>query len=123
MSLLRREQEAKLALIESIAHSQQALARILDSVASVSAHSEVSARSLAENIRLLSRYQEEMSRMVTGIRLARIQHGEPGTPWLKDPGYAIRMVRNIQEECSHVKEEKNTSENEKNSACPRSPSA
>lgn len=71
MSLMRREQEAKLALIESIAHSQQALARILDSVASVSAHSEVSARSLAENIRLLSRYQEEMSRMVTGIRLAR----------------------------------------------------
>ncbi|MFE6077790.1 hypothetical protein ACFVQB_25310 [Paenibacillus sp. NPDC057886] len=99
MSLLRREQEAKLSLIESIAHSQQALARILDSVASVSAHSEVSARSLAENIRLLSRYQEEMSRMVTGIQLARIQHGEPGLPWLKDPGYAIRMVRNIQEEC------------------------
>ncbi|MDN4604532.1 hypothetical protein B2I21_14100 [Chryseobacterium mucoviscidosis] len=99
MSLLRREQEAKLSLIESIAHSQQALARILDSVASVSAHSEVSARSLAENIRLLSRYQEEMSRMVTGIRLAQIQHGEPGEPWLKDPGYAIRMVRNIQEEC------------------------
>ncbi|KOY13931.1 hypothetical protein [Paenibacillus xylanivorans] len=99
MSLLRREQEAKLALIESIAHSQQALARILDSVASVSAHSEVSARSLAENIRLLSRYQEEMSRMVTGIQLAQIQHGEPGTPWLKDSGYAIRMVRNIQEEC------------------------
>ncbi|MDR9748929.1 hypothetical protein [Paenibacillus taichungensis] len=99
MSLLRREQEAKLSLIESIAHSQQALARILDSVASVSAHSEVSARSLAENIRLLSRYQEEMSRMVTGIRLARIQHGKPGVPWLKDPGYAIRMVRNIQEEC------------------------
>lgn len=99
MSLLRREQEAKLSLIESIAHSQQALARILDSVASVSAHSEVSARSLAENIRLLSRYQEEMSRMVTGIQLARIQQGEPGVPWLKEPGYAIRMVRNIQEEC------------------------
>ncbi|MBT2283514.1 hypothetical protein MHB43_26230 [Paenibacillus sp. FSL H8-0317] len=99
MSLMRREQEAKLALIESIAHSQQALARILDSVASVTAHSEVSARSLAENIRLLSRYQEEMSRMVTGIRLARIQHGEPGLPWLKDPGCAIRIVRDIQEEC------------------------
>ncbi|WP_458123910.1 hypothetical protein [Paenibacillus sp. Z3-2] len=99
MSLMRREQEAKLALIESIAHSQEALARILDSVASVTAHSEVSARSLAENIRLLSRYQEEMSRMVTGIRLARIQHGEPGLPWLKDPGCAIRIVRDIQEEC------------------------
>lgn len=98
MSLLRREQEAKLALIESIAHSQQALARILDSVASVSAHSEVSARNLAENIRLLSRYQEEMSRMATGIRLARIRYGEPGVPWLKHPDYAIRIVRDLQEE-------------------------
>ncbi|MEO2206307.1 hypothetical protein ABGV42_21540 [Paenibacillus pabuli] len=99
MSLLQREQEVKLALIESIAHSQHALARILDSVASVTAHSEVSARNLAENIRLLSRYQEEMSRMVTGIRLARIQQGEPGLPWLKDPEYAVRIVRDLQEEC------------------------
>lgn len=99
MSLLQREQEVKLALIESIAHSQQALARILDSVASVSSHSEVSARNLAENIRLLSRYQEEMTRMVTGIRLSRIRHGEPGLPWLKDPGCAIRAAGDLQEEC------------------------
>ncbi|WP_342552607.1 hypothetical protein [Paenibacillus sp. FSL R7-0652] len=99
MSLMQREQEVKLALIESIAHSQQALARILDSVASVSSHSEVSARSLAENIRLLSRYQEEMSRMVTGIRLTRIRYGEPGLPWLKDPGCAIRAAGDLQEEC------------------------
>lgn len=99
MNLLRREQEVKLALIESIAHSQEALARILDSVASVSAISEMSARSIAENIRLLSRYQEEMSCMVTGIRLARIQQGEPSVPWLKEPGYAVRIVPGIQEEC------------------------
>jgi len=99
MSLLQREQEVKLALIESIAHSQQALARILDSVASVSSHSEVSARSLAENIRLLSRYQEEMSRMITGIRLARIRHGEPSLPWLKDPGCVVRTAGDLQEEC------------------------
>ncbi|PYE48301.1 hypothetical protein HUB98_11315 [Paenibacillus barcinonensis] len=99
MSLLQREQEVKLALIESIAHSQQALARILDSVASVSSHSEVSARSLAENIRLLSRYQEEMSRMVTGIRLSRIRYGAPGLPWLKDPACVIRATGDLQEEC------------------------
>ncbi|MCK6076169.1 hypothetical protein [Paenibacillus silvae] len=99
MSLLQREREVKLALIESIAHSQQALARILDSVASVSSHSEVSARSLAENIRLLSRYQEEMSRMVTGVRLSRISYGEPGLPWLKDPACVIRAAGDLQEEC------------------------
>ncbi|GIO66206.1 hypothetical protein VQ056_16505 [Paenibacillus sp. JTLBN-2024] len=82
MSLFVREQEAKLELIASIARSQQALARILGSIADISSHSELSARSLSENIRLLTQYQAAMCEMLQGITLCHPRSGTPAPPWL-----------------------------------------
>ncbi|WP_136608386.1 hypothetical protein [Paenibacillus dokdonensis] len=82
MSMLLKEQEAKLSIIASIANSQQALARILSSIADISSHSELSARSLKENIRLLTQYQATMCEMLEGIKLCHPRRGTPAPPWL-----------------------------------------
>lgn len=84
MNGLRAEQAAKLEMITSIAHSQEALARILDSVADVSAHSQSAAKQLSENIRLLTQYQSAMCEMLLGISLHRIKYGAPSSPWLNE---------------------------------------
>lgn len=84
MNEMRAVQEAKLTMITSIAHSQEALARILGSVADVSVHSENTARKLAENIRLLTQIQSAMCEMLLGISLHRIQYGTPTSPWLNE---------------------------------------
>ncbi|MED5016021.1 hypothetical protein P9847_01740 [Paenibacillus chibensis] len=82
MSLFLKEQEAKLDMISSIAQSQQALARILSSIADVSSHSDLSARSLKENIRLLTQHQATMCEMLQGITLCHPRSGTPAPPWL-----------------------------------------
>lgn len=84
MNGLIAEQAAKIKMITSIAHSQEALARILNSVADVSAHSQVAARQLSENIRLLTQYQSVMCEMLLSISLHRIHYGIPSSPWLNE---------------------------------------
>ncbi|SMF89508.1 hypothetical protein SAMN05661091_4673 [Paenibacillus uliginis N3/975] len=87
---LYREREAKVAMISSIARSQDALAGILENIAEITAHSDVTARKLAENIRLLNAYQSVMAEMLTGIRLNRSKLGKPASPWLKPECSAYR---------------------------------
>ncbi|NMO95235.1 hypothetical protein [Paenibacillus lemnae] len=84
MSRIRREQEAKTALITSIARSQQALASILEQIAEVASCSDVTARKLAENIRVLSSYQGVMCETLTGITLNRVQQGRPVKPFIQE---------------------------------------
>ncbi|GAB6991510.1 hypothetical protein [Paenibacillus pini] len=99
MSWSSKEHETKLALVSSIAQSQQALARILSSIADISAYSELSARNLQENIRLLSQYQGIMCEMLTGISLHRRIDGIPTSPWLNASHTAVLMPnRGVQEE-------------------------
>ncbi|AOZ91964.1 hypothetical protein [Paenibacillus crassostreae] len=82
MSYISKQNDAKIALINAIALSQHALARILSSIADVSAHSEITARNLQENIRLLTEYQSSMSQMITKIPLQRNKYGTPSLPWI-----------------------------------------
>lgn len=77
-----RERAAKIAVISSIAKSQEALAGILENIAEITSHSEFTARKLAENIRLLNAYQSVMAEMLTGIPLNRSKLGIPQSPWL-----------------------------------------
>ncbi|WP_314002774.1 hypothetical protein [uncultured Paenibacillus sp.] len=82
MSRRDAERLVKLDLIASVAQSQRALARLLENVADVSGVSPFAARSIADNIRLLSGLQQSMAEAVAGIRLREIRAGRPGTPWL-----------------------------------------
>lgn len=76
------EHEAKLQLLLSISRSQNALARILDSLADVSAYSEETALLLAGNAERLVRYQQAMASLLSGIELNRQYTGIPSSPWL-----------------------------------------
>ncbi|MFB5761720.1 hypothetical protein [Paenibacillus medicaginis] len=80
----RSEQEVKLSFLESIAASQQAVARMMNSVSDVIPHSGISAKSLEETLCLLASYQEQITRMikVTGISLNRQVKGSPALPWM-----------------------------------------
>lgn len=64
----QREHEVKLELVDSIAASQHAIARLLHSMADVIPHAEVSAKSMEESLRLLTAYQHEMARMLGASR-------------------------------------------------------
>ncbi|GAB6929279.1 hypothetical protein JCM10914A_32620 [Paenibacillus sp. JCM 10914] len=77
-----REHVARVAMVSSIARSQEALAGILHNIADISAHSDVTAKQLAENIRLLTDYQSVMTEMLAGIPLHRTKCGVPAAPWL-----------------------------------------
>lgn len=79
---LHSEHAVKLEMIRSIARSQAALAAILESIAELTGQSELTARKLSDNIRVLSGYQSAMCRMMTGISLHRPKRGIPAAPWL-----------------------------------------
>jgi len=84
VSLLQKEWEAKLEIISSIARSQAALARILDSVADVSEHVGVAPAAIKEHVRALTSMQRALLRAVTGVSWRGPAHGEPAAPWLAD---------------------------------------
>ncbi|MCQ6559695.1 hypothetical protein [Paenibacillus mendelii] len=83
MSLFMKEWEVRIELIRSIARSQQAMARILDSVADITEHSPVMAKSIRENMRSLTAMQQSMAETVGCVRLRRPQQGIPAKPWLR----------------------------------------
>ncbi|MBB6635847.1 hypothetical protein [Cohnella thailandensis] len=82
MSKLGKEWEVKLNLLRSITRSQEALARILESVADVSANSETSAAEFREHIRVLSNMQKALLGAVTGMGWQSPKEGVPSPPWL-----------------------------------------
>ncbi|WP_019908771.1 hypothetical protein [Paenibacillus sp. HW567] len=89
---LLSEHAVKLEMIRSIARSQAALADILESIAEITGQSELTARKLSDNIRILSQYQSSMCRMMSGISLHQPKLGIPAAPWLNTAG----AVRNLQ---------------------------
>lgn len=92
-------EEAKQELILSIARSQTAMARILESLADVSEHSRETAAHLAHNISTLTRYQHTMAQTVCGISLHRVYYGTPSPPWITSLCYqADDIPRGAQED-------------------------
>ena len=90
---LLSEHAVKLEMIRSIARSQAALAAILESIAEITGQSELTARKLSDNIRILSGYQSAMCRMMSGISLHEPKQGVPAAPWLSkncSEGTAVR---------------------------------
>ncbi|WP_019638566.1 hypothetical protein [Paenibacillus fonticola] len=77
----------KLRLIDSIAKSQTAMARILDSLADVSDHSAETARHLSKNIQVLTKYQQAIAQTVCGITLRQVYYGTPSPPWIIESCY------------------------------------
>lgn len=92
---LRDERDAKLQVILSISRSQNALARILESIADVSGYSEEAALALAHHADRMTRYQQAMASMLTNIALNRLNTGIPSAPWL-NPDKDVEIVSNLE---------------------------
>jgi len=97
VSLLRKEWEAKLEILSSIARSQAALARILDSVADVSVHVGITPAALQEHVRALTSMQRALLRAVTGVSWRAPVHGEPSAPWLAESVRVNRVNAEVSE--------------------------
>ncbi|MBN2982934.1 MULTISPECIES: hypothetical protein [Cohnella] len=83
---MNREQawEVKLSLLASIARSQEALARILESVADVTEGSSGSAAVLREHVRVISNMQRALLGTAAGGTWAPPVRGEAAAPWLNE---------------------------------------
>jgi hypothetical protein len=92
------ELKARAAMLGSLARSQQALARILDSVADISEHSPHAARLLREQAGSLTAYQESIAETVTGLAWRRRvrKRGRAGEPWLQ-PGLRLGRRASFEE--------------------------
>jgi len=77
-----REWEIKLQLMEAIARSQEALAKILESVADVTDHVGVAPATLHEHVRVLNGMQGALLKTVTGRSWRPPVIGTPAAPWL-----------------------------------------
>lgn len=97
MSLLAREREAKLALLESIARSQTALSRMLETIADGYELAAIPAAQLMKHIDLIAKCQQEMAESIHGISLEPIKKGSPAPP-----GILMRIQRLC---CSEIREQ------------------
>ena len=86
--------EAKLELVVSVAQSQRALARMLESTADLARLSPLETRAVLENIRLLTNLQQSLTEAVVGTRLCERKAGKPGVPWLAEGPFMPRIDAN-----------------------------
>lgn len=77
-----RKQLIKLDLLESLALSQRALARIIESVTQCIEASPPLARQVAENLEIIAKYQQVLTRKITGIQISEKHIGTPAQPWV-----------------------------------------
>lgn len=84
----------KLDMLASLARSQRALARILESVADVAAASPEAAQRMAEHAEAIARYQRQLTLRIGGAlpHAGRRRGLRPAMPWLR-PGVARAAYR------------------------------
>ncbi|KPV61080.1 hypothetical protein QJ48_01745 [Paenibacillus sp. A3] len=90
MNWHEEENKVKLHILHSLARSQRALARMIESMADVVEGSEEAARRLLVHIETISRYQRQIAVKMAGVRIRRrLRRGIPGKPWL---GEAVKKT-------------------------------
>jgi hypothetical protein len=82
MNRREKEQSIKLELMESIAVSHKALARMLSCAADVTERTGMSSVHLQEYLRVIARCQLSLVRRLTGIPFPAVRRGTPGKVWL-----------------------------------------
>lgn len=82
MNQLDREREIKLQLLGAITRSQEALAKILESIADVTGAVGVSSATLHEHVRVLTGMQGALLKMAVGTSWRPPTRGKPASPWI-----------------------------------------
>lgn len=107
MEHLASEREARAAFLTSLARSQHALARILESIADVGDSSQNTAKLLRDNVSTLTNLQESIAEAVTSfVWHKRIKRkGSPVKPWLQ-AGVSLDVTQSLRGEAVDENEEK-----------------
>ncbi|MFD2612386.1 hypothetical protein [Paenibacillus gansuensis] len=79
---MRKQDELKIDILESLARSQKALAKIIENMAEQTEHAHGLSENLAENMQALSKYQLSLASKMSGITVHSKRYGLPGRPWL-----------------------------------------
>lgn len=82
MNANERELNIKLDMLEALSRSQQALVRIIQSVADVSDQAPGFSRHLFDNMEVLSQYQKALAEHLVTIRVPHKKKGQPQAPWI-----------------------------------------
>jgi len=72
---------AKLHILNSLARSQRALAKIIEIMADTAEYTKAG-QTLIDQIDAISRYQRQIAGKMIGIRFRRKTFGRPGKPWI-----------------------------------------
>jgi len=91
MSLLERQDEIKLDILESLARSQKALASIIEIMAGAAERSQELSEGLLDNVEIIAKYQRALAAKLAGMRVTARVRGAPGKPWLSER-VSIRAV-------------------------------
>ncbi|RKN85339.1 hypothetical protein D7M11_09655 [Paenibacillus ginsengarvi] len=86
MGWLRRQQEMKLDILESLARSQRAMARIMESAASMSEGEQGQPvdKDLRKSMEAIERYQLAIMDKMLGIRVREVHVSPPAVPWTNE---------------------------------------
>lgn len=82
MNRLEREHSIKLELLESIAVSHKALARMLSCAADITERTGMSAVHSQDYLRVIARCQLSLVRRLTRLTFPSVRRGTPGKVWL-----------------------------------------
>ncbi|MDF2715068.1 MAG: hypothetical protein K0R28_1993 [Paenibacillus sp.] len=82
MGWLERQREMKLDILESLARSQRAMARIIESAADGAEGGEPAVqKSLHKSIEAIAQYQLAIMEKMVGIRIGEVNVSPPSMPW------------------------------------------
>lgn len=83
MDVLYKQNQIKLDILTSLARSQKALARIIESMSDVVESSDILSKTFLKNIALISSYQKILADRITAIHLLKNKKvGMPTKPWI-----------------------------------------
>ncbi|WP_138755438.1 hypothetical protein [Paenibacillus sinopodophylli] len=101
MNRWQNELETRMAFLSALARSQNALARILESMAEAGECSPHTSKLLQDNVSTLTAMQESIAETVTGLawRRRNVRKGRPVQPWLQ-PKLSIQSFASFGGEAS-----------------------
>ncbi len=89
MSVHDQQDIVKLDLLRSLARSQRALTRMLESMADSLEASRPLSRQFADHLEVIGRYQKVLTLQIMGLRIKKRRRGVPAPPWI-NPRIAVQ---------------------------------
>lgn len=78
------ENDIKLDILHSLARSQRAIARMMESIADVTTVSPQTAMHVTKNMESMNKYQRVLGDIMLGIRIKKVRRSMKGKLWINE---------------------------------------